>query len=454
MAQVASPNVRLTVTAPPQDNTVWISGNGIWADGAHPGAPTFNELIALRNSIDATAGGFAEIPSTRFADYLLTVAQANAIDPALRGDGTYTAPFTVWASGAFDGKSFFIGPAGGHHSWWANDMYRFRITDPIAITRMYNSAPMLSMAYGPGNYIDDPAAMAAATQLANVGRNRYGPMGKHHYNAYRWFPSIQRLLIGGANYSYTIPGGTGVLPIGIFDPNAPTPASAYTEITVNSLIVNNAAGFSAWSPHSFTQRPDGTILIEYSGFNVTQYGNAGYGAGGLVWNPVTNAVTRYNTEQTSGYPGPRFGDESMLEPSFMYNGYRYRTLWNNGAWKIYRDGGQSLNGRTWGLGVLMPLWMRAQTSQSQSGDAWGAFVPVQGKAVGWNGDGRVMVIDLTTGALQELWFTVNAPNRYSGVFNGTRERFAWVQQAQCFVMVGNHEENARVFRPPSAWGIS
>lgn len=399
------------------DGTTWLGGQGNWDNGP------YTTLQGVVNGINPTTGGWAPLPNTRLDAVLLTQAQAQAISPYIWGNYGSKAHIDVWGGAAFNGKSFLLGSGGGHFSYFGNELYRIRITDPPAAIRMYDP-PAPSQLSDPANY---PNTFAA---------NPWGPVGCHHYDMWRWDPSNpNEYWMSGANCnSYN---GSWDGRIWRFDVNAATPKSA-------------------WSPISLTQGY-GKAAVSGATLFIGPDGRMRYHQGGHPSDWWDQTIDRANMtlSASAGFPSPSWGQAwndqpriHRLDASTYFCPQRnpFGAGYGTTQMQLLKKAGNDTPVSVW---APMPAWFNG----SQDFDRQGGMANDGRRIVIWGAQGDVACFDTVTNTAQTYVPSGTVPTRQPGNYNGVWGRWAYVPQVNAFVGISRCEENVWVFRPPGAWNI-
>lgn len=413
-AKVSEP-FRFRVVAQSPDDSVWLGGNGNWADG------TFNTLQTIVNSINPTTGGWAQLPGTTLARVLLTPDEANRIDRRIWQNEGSKACLTIWASAFWDGKSFIVGFCGGHGAYNGVEAYRVRVTDPPAAIRMYDPPPLL-----PGPRGGDIESI-------------WGFSARHHYDTLLWVPQINKGVYIGQT--------AGAKPIMSFDPNAPTPKSAWQVICP----------------------ADASLFIGYGSFCMMTDNEMYFASNTIGQNGVANLTTGVR-RSLNPYPSDPF--KVINSASYMYM-RRASTALTSKVWftvqrktfDVLTYHVRSYDPQTGTFSALdagnqFPSWWApvVNTNYRTIALAIGAFGErIVGYSAhdfgGTGGDYKVFCYNPATNAT--LDYTSAANPKPTGSVNGTpAQRWQFVPQVKAFVALLKHTENVWVFRPPAAWGIA
>lgn len=446
---VADQAFTINITPVVVDGTVWLNGNGTWEDGATPGAPTFNALQAVVNSINATTGGWAQLNSTTAATQgwagpafetrlnqtgvLLTQAQAVAIQEAFSGAGTGgrmcpvqapSAVLEVWSSGFWTGKSFIVGISGGHNTYNGIEMYRVRISDPPAAVRMYDP-PAVTIDVGGSDWATDWAVDSASAR---------GVQAFHQYDQMLWNPATQK----GYAFFFSVRS---------FNPNAATPKSAWE--LVSPWVPALSGGFGSLvrmtSNELYLHATDQASFV----INLT----TGARRSLVAWptdpfRPFT--VSSYNWLARSGVA---LTDkvyttiESNVTGSVRYHVITYNpatgaNVWAPSAANVFP---------TWWPSNGLHNYRPMTTATGSFGERCVAYEGKPNDPTFVSGC-AVWCYDAATNTMQE--YSSLATPRPNGSIEATvGERFQYVPQVKAFVAILKVTENVWVFRPPAAWGI-
>jgi len=399
------------------DGTTWLGGQGNWDNG---GDTTLQGIV---NGINPTTGGWAPLPNTRLADVLLTQAQAQAISPYIWGNYGSTAHVDVWGGAAFNGKSFLLGSGGGHFSYFGNEIYRIRITDPPGAVRMYDPpAP---------SHLEDPSVYPS-TFVANP----WGPVGSHRYDQWRWDPAHpNEYWMSGANCNSWNGSWDGRL--WKFDVDASTPKSAWSPISLTQTY-----GKYARDAASIFVGPDGSMRYHQGGHPSDW------------WDQTIDRVTMTLSPST-GFPSPSWGQAWYDQPRihrldsatyFAPSRYPVNASYGTSQMQLMKKAGNDTPVPVW---APMPAWFNG----SADFDGQGGMANDGRRIVIWGSQGDVACFDTVTNSAQAYVPSGTVPTRQPGNYNGVYGRWAYVPEAKAFVGISRSEENVWVFRPPSAWNI-
>jgi len=400
------------------DGTVWLGGQGNWDNGGYAA------LQGIVNGINPTTGGWAPLPNTRLDAVLLTQAQAHAISPYVWGNYGSKAHIDVWGGAAFNGKSFLLGSGGGHFSYFGNELYRIRITDPPAALRMYDP-PAPSKLLNPADY---PNTFVA---------NPWGPVGCHQYDMWRWDPANpNEYWMSGANCN-SFENGAWDGRIWKFNVNASTPKAAWTPISLTQTY-----GRSAVSGASIFVGPNGAM----------RYHQGGHPAD---WWDQTIDRANMTLSPSTGYPSANWGFAWYDQPRvhrldsstyFSPQRYPFTAPYGTSQMQLMKKAGNDTPVSVW---APMPAWF----NHSQDFDSQAGMANDGRRIVIWGAQGDVACFDTVTNSVQTYVPSGTVPTRPAGSYNGVYGRWAYVPEVKAFVGISRVEENVWVFRPPSAWNI-
>jgi len=469
MTSITSNPIGIVVSPASSDGTVWLGGNGNWADGATPGAPTFNTLQNVVDGINPTTGGWSELPGTACdppgGPSVLQVRKGQQQWPlgTLEGSNSH---WVVWGSASWDGKAFIIGAVGQHNTYNGNDMYRIRVTDPPAAVRMCNSAPMYggtweAFRYDGVEYIETyqhffSVAEIVAHNIQIGGPNwgtptdllpEWGPSALHQYDGAAFDPLTGkhiRSTLGGQNcnafkawveangpiinlYDGVANGMRPWTAIPIFNPNAPTPKSAWTFIDIFPVMTNPPSQFLNF-PQLIGPVPGTSQWVRMVGLGYTIYnfnvetmtpalgdgGYYGHGGSGVGDYSLRRRTASNRQYLVTGYPGI---DSTLYEVA------------TNGT-------------KTTRVTPIPAAWTAA-CGIAVVGEK--ALICGVLPNVGYydGGTGSTSFTDIYSGAGP----TINP-------FNGIYGKWEACPEAECFLRITcSPADNIQVFRPPAAWNI-
>ena len=442
------------------------AGPGVASAWAHGTSGTFNTLTSVKNSINATTGGFSELPNTALFPHMLnragdwatpTTAQLlssktgyKSLSPAftLVGGGGPTNIYDIWATAAFDGKAIMFGTVGGHYAAWINNLYRVRLTDPPAadvvhhgyptgaVTRRSNTPAINHQFIAPQEYNS-----YNTSSETNSNSPVWGPRATHQYYAMVRIKGTNRYLVGGSNQWYSIDN-----PLSTTDPNAAGVAfNMAWELDLDAANMREA-----WTPLNTDQ------------FHLPIYKNAPFGC--VVYLPLENGDVIFNaaganlryraaqrdvvveTTALENYPGhPSAGSRLSYIAAWRHQNKTYAVTTANSSPGTLP--GMLLNATDNQEKFVLPAWWTTSAY-----DATGGLVFIGNKVIGANvtSGNNFFCGDLTTGVVQQLTgLDTLGQTGQAGLYS----KIVAVPQAQCFVFAHTPTRNLIVFRPPSAWAI-